>query len=64
VNYTQTITIEREISGPQQIADIVHSKTFLQKLIDKTFRDPSGNVPSAREKALQTKRKAVPPPER
>jgi sugar phosphate isomerase/epimerase len=64
VNYTRTITIEREISGPQQIADIKQSMTFLQNLIDKTFRDPHGNVPSAHEKALQKRRKAVPPPER
>jgi len=64
VNYTGTITIEREISGPQQIADIQQSKVFLQNLIDKTFRNPDGNVPSARERARRANRKAVPPPER
>ncbi|MBS1800710.1 MAG: TIM barrel protein [Acidobacteria bacterium] len=37
VNYTRTITIEREISGPQQIADILASKTYLQQLIDKNY---------------------------
>ena len=37
VNYTRTITIEREIEGPQQTADILQSKIFLQKLIDKNF---------------------------
>lgn len=47
VNYTRAITIEREISGPQQIADIMQSKTFLQNLIDRTFRNPNGNLPSA-----------------
>jgi L-ribulose-5-phosphate 3-epimerase len=37
VNYTRTITIEREIEGPQQTADILQSKLFLQKLIDTNF---------------------------
>lgn len=64
VNYTRSITIEREISGPQQIADIKQSKVFLQNLIDKTFRDPTGNPPSARERELQNRPKAMPPPER
>jgi sugar phosphate isomerase/epimerase len=41
VNYTRTITIEREISGPQQIADIMQSKIFLQNLIDRTFSRPT-----------------------
>jgi sugar phosphate isomerase/epimerase len=64
VNYTRTITIEREISGPQQLADIKQSKLFLQNLIDRTFRDPNGNPPSARERELQKTRKTMPAPER
>jgi len=36
-NYARTITIEREISGPQQITDIMASKAYLQKLIDANF---------------------------
>jgi L-ribulose-5-phosphate 3-epimerase len=35
--YTSTITIEREIEGPGQTADILQSKVFLQNLIDKTY---------------------------
>jgi L-ribulose-5-phosphate 3-epimerase len=35
--YTSTITIEREIEGPQQTADILESRIFLQNLIDKTY---------------------------
>ncbi len=38
VNYRGPFTIEREISGPQQIADILQSKVYLQNLIDKTYR--------------------------
>jgi L-ribulose-5-phosphate 3-epimerase len=34
--YVSTITIEREIEGPGQTADILQSKVFLQNLIDKT----------------------------
>jgi sugar phosphate isomerase/epimerase len=64
VNYTRTITIEREISGPQQIADIRQSKIFLQDLIDRTFRTQDGNGLSARGRAVPAKRKPVPPPER
>lgn len=37
VNYTGPFTIEREIAGPQQIADILQSKIYLQKLIDETY---------------------------
>jgi L-ribulose-5-phosphate 3-epimerase len=37
VDYRLTITIEREIEGPEQIADILRSKVFLQNLIDKTY---------------------------
>jgi sugar phosphate isomerase/epimerase len=64
MNYTGTITIEREISGPQQIADIQNSKIFLQNLIDKAYRKPGGNPSSAHERTQQTNRKVVPPPER
>ncbi len=37
VNYDRAITIEREISGPKQEADILESKVYLQKLIDENF---------------------------
>ena len=37
VNYDRAITIEREISGPKQQADILASKVYLQKLIDENF---------------------------
>lgn len=64
VNYTRPLTIEREISGPQQIADIKQSKLYLQNLVDKTFRDPKGNPPTPRELELKKKRKDLPPAER
>jgi len=41
VNYRGPFTIEREISGPQQIADILQSKIYLQNLIDKTYNAPA-----------------------
>lgn len=37
VNYRRTITIEREISGPQQTADILASKVYLQRLIEANY---------------------------
>ena len=37
VDYLAPITIEREIEGPEQMADILRSKVFLQDLIDKTY---------------------------
>ena len=37
LRYTGPITIEREISGPQQEADIRNSKTFLEHLISSTY---------------------------
>lgn len=37
MKYDRPITIEREISGPKQMADILESKVFLQKLIDENF---------------------------
>lgn len=41
VHYSGPFTIEREISGPQQVADILQSKTYLQDLIDKIYRTNS-----------------------
>jgi L-ribulose-5-phosphate 3-epimerase len=38
VNYTQPVTIEREISGPQQITDILQSKVHLRDLINTSYR--------------------------
>jgi sugar phosphate isomerase/epimerase len=37
LNYTGPITIEREISGPKQEADLRASKTFLENLIDRSY---------------------------
>jgi L-ribulose-5-phosphate 3-epimerase len=37
LRYTGPITIEREISGPQQEADIRNSKIFLERLISSTY---------------------------
>ena len=33
IGYTGTVTIEREISGPQQIRDIIDAKEYLERLI-------------------------------
>ena len=33
LNYQGAVTIEREISGPQQVADVREAKAYLQKLI-------------------------------
>ena len=41
LNYTGPITIEREISGPQQEADIRASIQFLSALIDSTYENAS-----------------------
>lgn len=38
LNYTGPITIEREISGTQQEADIRASKVYLERLIDQAYR--------------------------
>jgi len=35
LGYTGALTIEREISGPQQLADIKMEKTYLEKLVAK-----------------------------
>ncbi|MGA8597429.1 MAG: sugar phosphate isomerase/epimerase family protein [Bryobacteraceae bacterium] len=37
LNYSGPITIEREISGPKQEADIRASKSFLENLIDRAY---------------------------
>lgn len=37
LNYTGPITIEREIRGPEQAADIRASKDFLERLIDQIY---------------------------
>jgi L-ribulose-5-phosphate 3-epimerase len=37
LNYSGPITIEREISGPKQEADIRASKSFLENLIDRVY---------------------------
>jgi len=36
LGYTGAVTIEREISGPQQLADIRNEKTYLEQLIAET----------------------------
>jgi sugar phosphate isomerase/epimerase len=33
INYRGAVTIEREISGPQQLQDVRDAKMFLEKLI-------------------------------
>lgn len=38
VSYSGAITIEREISGPQQEADIRASKEYLERLIEREYR--------------------------
>jgi sugar phosphate isomerase/epimerase len=38
LSYTGPITIEREIQGPRQRADIRASKVFLERLINREFR--------------------------
>jgi sugar phosphate isomerase/epimerase len=41
LRYTGAITIEREISGPRQEADIRASKLFLERLIDRVYTQTS-----------------------
>ncbi len=36
LGYSGALSIEREISGPKQEADILEAKNFLEKIIDKT----------------------------
>jgi hypothetical protein len=33
MNYRGAVTIEREISGPEQVADVRAAKVYLEKLI-------------------------------
>jgi hypothetical protein len=35
LGYTGPLTIEREISGPQQLEDIKREKVYLEKLVAK-----------------------------
>ncbi|MGA9584982.1 MAG: sugar phosphate isomerase/epimerase family protein, partial [Terracidiphilus sp.] len=37
LGYTGAITIERETSGPQQIADVKNEKLYLQKILDEVL---------------------------
>ena len=39
--YTGAITIEREISGPQQIADVKKEKTYLERIISNIQTNPA-----------------------
>ena len=38
LNYSGALTIEREISGPQQIIDIKRGKRYLEELIEKIYK--------------------------
>lgn len=37
--YNSYVTIEREITGDQQIEDIIYAKNYLQNIIDKIYKD-------------------------
>ena len=37
VGYTGPITIEREISGDQKIADVLYAKDYLEKLYAEVY---------------------------
>lgn len=37
IGYTGAVTIEREISGPQQIEDVRHEKVYLQRILDEVM---------------------------
>lgn len=37
--YNSYVTIEREITGDQQIEDIIYAKNYLQKIIEKIYND-------------------------
>ncbi len=37
--YNSYVTIEREITGDQQIEDIIYAKNYLQNIIDKIYND-------------------------
>ena len=37
LGYNSYVTIEREIDGPQQLTDILESRTYLQNIIDEMY---------------------------
>ena len=37
LGYNSYVTIEREIDGPQQLTDILESRTYLQNIIDEIY---------------------------
>ena len=37
LGYDSHVTIEREISGPQQLADILDARNYLQTIIDDIY---------------------------
>jgi sugar phosphate isomerase/epimerase len=41
LGYAGTVTIEREISGPQQIADVKQEKVYLDRILAGVMREPS-----------------------
>lgn len=41
LGYAGTVTIEREISGPQQIADVRQEKVYLERVLAGVRREPS-----------------------
>lgn len=41
LGYAGTVTIEREISGPQQIADVRQEKVYLERVLAGVLREPA-----------------------
>jgi L-ribulose-5-phosphate 3-epimerase len=41
LEYAGAVTIEREISGPQQIADVKQEKVYLERVLADVLREPS-----------------------
>jgi sugar phosphate isomerase/epimerase len=41
LGYAGTVTIEREISGPQQIADVKQEKVYLERVLAGVLREPA-----------------------
>lgn len=37
LGYDSYVTIEREIDGEQQLADIQHAKTYLEQIIQRVY---------------------------
>jgi sugar phosphate isomerase/epimerase len=37
IGYTGAVTIERETSGPQQVADVKNEKDYLQRILDQVL---------------------------